>query len=383
MTFFISHTGCDSAEYDAEKIRLQLMSFGILPSTRETADIIILLGCTFTQQKEIEFKSNIQETVLNVRPKLFIVSGCYLSWTNLYTNVIFARKEEISHIVREYLLINNGEILKKRTIVDSHSPIVAISEGCYGHCTFCSVKNVRGVHRSREIADIISDIKLSLSAHNTIRFVGQDVAAYGRDKGTTLWHLLRKTFKEFPEIKFELGSLNPKWLIKSEINDLLLLNNPNIVGNIHVPLQSASEHVLKRMNRGYTYEEFILLWIKLRDNIGIDNLSTDLISGFPGETESDHFQTIEFLNTNKLSFAQIFMYDPRPGTAAATYNQLPRDLRLKRTLDLIAEYIASYLRFYSIADALGSELSVPFNSNIKLDLENISDESETVFSQCT
>ena len=380
-SFYISHTGCDSAEYDSNKICYQLQSdLGLTSTNRENADIIIILGCTFTQQKEEEFKNDIENTINFVKAELIIVSGCYLSKSVINKKVVYAKKENIIKVIRDYLHIYSKNVPKKTNLANSQSPIIAISEGCYGDCSFCSVKKVRGHHQSRRVSDILSDTENALISHDTIRFVGQDIAAYGRDQEITLGDLLRETFKAFPAIKLELGSLNPQWLAKLNMDNLSLLNSPNIIGNIHIPLQSASERVLKRMNRGYTYEEYLSLWLKLKDDIGVDNLSTDIISGFPGESEKDHLETLEFLRSNKLSFIQIFMYDPRPGTIAANYSQLPREIRLKRTLDLIAEYVASFLRFHSIENVFDTTFSVPFNSNVKIDKENISNESCTIFS---
>lgn len=380
-TFYIYHTGCDSLEFDSESISWRLQSeFDLLPSTIEKADLIVLLGCTFTQQKEDEFKGNIESILRNIKPELLIVSGCYLLDYIINEKVVFAKKNEIVDIVKKHLKINDRNLPRKTVSNNSKSPIIAVSEGCYGNCSFCSVKTVRGRHRSRDISNILSDVENALSSHDTVRFVGQDVAAYGRDHSLTFGHLLRAVIQRFPSVRLELGSLNPRWLIKTDMKDLSLLSSHNIVGNIHVPLQSASEYILERMDREYTYSEYEFLWSKLTE-IGIENLSTDIIAGFPGEVDKDHCCTLRFLRNHKLAFVQIFMFESRPGTLAASYDQLSREIRLKRTLDLIAEYIASYLRFRGITKKeLDIDFSVPFNSNVKINKEKVSNESRTIFS---
>ena len=380
-TFYIYHTGCDSLEFDSESISWQLQSeFDLLPSTIEKADLIVLLGCTFTQQKEDEFKGNIESILRNIKPELLIVSGCYLLDYIINEKVVFAKKNVIVDIVKKHLKINDRNLPRKTVSNNSKSPIIAVSEGCYGNCSFCSVKTVRGRHRSRDISNILSDVENALSSHDTVRFVGQDVAAYGRDNSLTFGHLLRAVIQRFPSIRLELGSLNPQWLIRTDMKDLSLLSSHNIVGNIHVPLQSASEYILERMDREYTYSEYESLWAKLTE-IGIEDLSTDIIAGFPGEVDKDHRCTLRFLRNHKLAFVQIFMFESRPGTLAASYDQLSREIRLKRTLDLIAEYIASYLRFRGITKKeLDIDFSAPFNSNIKINKEKVSNESRTVFS---
>jgi tRNA A37 methylthiotransferase MiaB len=204
------------------------------------------------------------------------------------------------------------------------------------------------------------------AVYPVIKLAAQDVAAYGRDCSVTLGSLLRALFKEFPSIKVKLGPLNPEWLMKSSDGDLGLLGRNNMVGNIHIPLQSASDAILRPMNKRYPYRAFAALWEKLL-RLGVTSLSTDLMAGFPGERQRDHEMNLEFLETHRLEFAQIFMYQPRPGTQAATYKQLPYRIRLERTVDLIAKYIGAYMRFHGIALnqlLCGKQIIPPFNSNV-------------------
>jgi len=369
-TYSITNTGCDSLEYDSEAIKNIIeLQYRLRTETIDKADIIIYFGCSYSENMEERFIKNIKEILNNYKNKLIIISGCYLRKYVKHSNVVFVRKENVCEILEKHL--RKGKRSSSHYIAQKNkkSPIIAISEGCYSNCTYCSVKLVRGTHVSRPVDAILSDIEDALLNHDTVRFVGQDVSAYGHDCSLTLGKLLLSVFKRFGALKIELGTLNPRWLINANTEDLDLLAHQNVVGNIHLPLQSASNDMLNLMNRGYTYEEFKSLLSQLSD-LGIKKFSTDLIAGFPGETSGDHERSLSFLREYKLEFAQIFMYEPRPGTIAADKVQLPRETRLERTLELIAEYVASYMKHQGIIKRTNcAENIAPFNSNLILEEE--------------
>lgn len=375
LTFSIIHNGCDPLEYDAVTLRQEIQSLYNLQYAPESeAEIIICMGCTFSQEKEEEFIGTVGKILTMHRPSLVIVSGCYLSEFVMEEGVVFMRRKDIPDALGHFLEESRNETTELPNF-GCPPPIVAISEGCYGDCSFCSVKSVRGVHRSRTFDDIIGNIEVIVENHDMVRLVGQDITAYGRDINSTFAELIRRIVNRFPSIRLELGSMNPYWLAKMDYEELALLSSTNITGNIHIPLQSASNRVLISMKRGYTYEEYEQLWANLK-KVGVQSISTDLIAGFPGENEKDHAATVRFVRSHHLAFAQIFMFEPRPTTEAESLDQLPRSIRVRRTLDLIAEYAASSLRFRGITvKTLDNECSIPFNSNLCINQECVTYES--------
>jgi len=375
IRFCILHNGCDPLEVDAAGVRRQLRDMlGLSPAPVEEADIVVFMGCTFSRQKEEEFERQLVNLCHSSNGRIVIASGCYLGQTVRHPRVKYCRPSEIADVVAGALGLTLS-IEYTPLPIQASSGIVVVSEGCYGQCSFCSVKLIRGQHKSRPVNEIIRDIRLLLNHNTSVKLAGQDVAAYGRDLGKTLWDLLLAIFEEFPDLKVELGPLGPEWLIRSKNNELSLLANENIAGNIHVPLQSASNVVLRKMRRRYTYEEIDNLWKRLCQ-VGVRNLSTDLMAGFPGETARDHERTLEFLETHPLAFAQIFMYEPRPGTEAAELQPLPKRQRLERTMDLIATYLCASAKFRGVAiQALVSNTDeMLFNTNVQFE-EDITDES--------
>jgi MiaB/RimO family radical SAM methylthiotransferase len=368
-TFSILHNGCDSLEFDALTLCELIKNKLHLTKLNSTvADINILMGCSFTEQKELEFKNIIDSTLNGSANSKIIVTGCFLNKYINSDNVFFVNKESALNVVASLV---NESIVADQDIVTHpvNSRTISISEGCYGQCSYCSVKAVRGAHRSRPPEVIIQDVEISSAKHDTIKLVGQDIAAYGRDISSSFFNLLLMLIEKFSDTNFELGSLNPKWLRQFTLDELSTLASPSIVGNVHVTLQSASNSVLEKMKRDYTYEQYLNVLGSLRD-FGIEKLSTDILTGFPSETPEDHSLNIDFLKENKLAFVEIFMYEPRPNTLAATYTQIHREIRLERTLGLIAEYIASYIKYHDIEVSDGEqEVLVPFNTNVIIEEE--------------
>ena len=375
LTFSIIHNGCDPLEYDAVTLRQEIQYlYNLQYASESEAEIIICMGCTFSQEREEDFTRTVGKILTTHRPRLLIVSGCYLSEFLMKEGVVFMRRKDIPNALRDFLEESNNETTELPNFV-CPPPIVAISEGCYGNCSFCSVKSVRGWHRSRSFDDIIGDIEVIVENHDMVRLVGQDITAYGRDINSTFAQLVRTIVNRYPSIRLELGSMNPYWLAKMDYEELAFLSSKNITGNIHIPLQSASNRVLISMKRGHTYEEYEQLWSNLK-KVGVQSISTDIIAGFPGENEEDHAATVRFVRSHHLAFAQIFMFEPRPTTEAESLDQLPRSIRVRRTLDLIAEYVASSLRFRGITvKTLDNECSIPFNSNLCINQEFVTYES--------
>lgn len=361
--------GCDSLLLDGQWIKQQLESFNIvLVNNFRNADIVILLGCTFSANQENQFLEKIDFFAKSIgRNHLLIVSGCFLSIASMAPNVIFAKKEKVCGIVGKFLGIS---LDKTDFSIDNASiiqPAIAISEGCYGSCSYCSVKLVRGRHRSRPLDQIIREAHAVYKSCGKVKLAGQDISAYGQDIGLSFAQLLTEIYLQIPEIQLELNSLNPCWLAQMSDKELSLLADSRITGNIHVPLQSASERILKLMQREYTFADFSSIWQRLK-HVGVVHMSTDMMAGFPTEDESDHEANMDFLSNQQLEFAQIFMFESRPGTEAAKLPQLLRDTKLRRSLDLIGQYITTYLDTHG---QCAFNINDILNTNLQLEKEQV------------
>ncbi|MDR2410217.1 MAG: radical SAM protein [Bacteroidales bacterium] len=353
MTFYITHNGCEPTLFDASRIKQVLTKEGFICSSEEQAHIIIFLCCTFTIQKENETN----ELILRYKNqhKTIIVTGCFLQKENLSGKVKYIKLKNLLPF-----LTHNEKIENMR---DVKIPLVKISEGCTGKCSFCSIKNVKGKHCSIVPREIMQQIEFLYENYNEIKLVGQDIAAYGTDIGISLYSLLADILTTFPTIKIELGSLNPRQLKEFKKKELEILASERIIGNILIPVQSASNRILKQMQREYTIEDFQNLYNTLH-NWGIRNISTDIIAGFPNETEEDHLLNLKFLSDKYFSFAEIFMYETRPNTLASKMEQIPLDIRKKRTSELIVQHINTYSKYNNTEFEYLIENEQIFNTNM-------------------
>lgn len=353
MNFHITHNGCEPTMLETERIKQTLIYKGFINSDVTNADILIILCCTFTAQKEDETNALILEYEKYNIP--IIITGCFLQIENFEGKVKYIKLKNLLSFLVEDTTFSN--------VQQNAIPFVKISEGCTSNCSFCSIKYVKGKHKSVPQDEIIQQIRLLSDNYETIKLVGQDVAAYGIDIDNSLFALLSQILNTFPKIKIQLGSLNPKHLYLSSKKDLSVLAYERITGNIHIPVQSASNEILKQMRREYTIEEYQELYNTLR-SIGINNISTDIIAGFPGECEDDHLLNLKLLSENYFSFAEIFMYEVRPKTVAAQMEQILIDVKKRRTNELIVQLLETYSKSRNIdfIELIKSEQI--FNTNI-------------------
>lgn len=358
MKVFSVHNGCESVLYDSEKAKLLLSGIGKVVDSKDKADLIIFHVCSFTQQKEEETIKRIN-SILNESTGKIIVSGCFLKE--------YVKHERISYVKHQNLQESLLEIKKEGLVEQNESalnlkPFVAISRGCYGYCSYCSIKKVKGNHISRPIQDILIDID-KRTDHGFVKLVGEEVAGYGIDIGTNLTMLVDEITKQFPKLKVSFGSLNPKLLKEYNSDQLNVFARKNIIGTIHIPIQSANNKILDLMNRDYTVEDFEEIIFKLKV-LGVKKTSTDLICGFPGEDEKAHSENISFVQKHDFSFMEIFAFQERSGTKAALLDQVPYAAREKRTVEVIANYLKSYCKWKNITEDELIKLPKMFNTNI-------------------
>lgn len=221
---------------------------------------------------------------------------------------------------------------------DKHVASLPITYGCNNFCTYCIVPYVRGRERSVPLEQIVSEAKEYLieKKYKELLLLGQNVNSYGNDftNGDNFAKLLTELCKIEGEFLIRFVSPHPRDFTDEVID--VIANNPKIARNLHLPLQAGSSRILEAMNRGYTKEEYITLAKKIKERVPGVALSTDIIVGFPGETEADFLDTLDVVKEIKYDSAFMFMYSIRKGTKAADMpDQLHDDVKKERLQRLI------------------------------------------------
>ena len=246
-------------------------------------------------------------------------------------------KGEDVHVV----MVEDEDELPQRVDADFGDDIVAsisITYGCNNYCTFCIVPYVRGMERSVPLHEIVKDVKkYTEKGYREILFLGQNVNSYGSDLADdtdNFAKLLRESAKIEGDFWIKYVSPHPKDFTDEVIE--AIADNSKIARMLHLPLQSGSTKILNAMNRGYTKEEFITLAKKIKEKIPDIGLTTDIIVGFPGETDEDFQDTMDVVNEVGFENAFMFMYSKRSGTPAATMEkQVDEQVKSERLQQLM------------------------------------------------
>ena len=356
--YYIETYGCQMNVYDSELVSGQLNNLGYKKTNKlEIADIILLNTCSIREKAEETVHNRLDSLhyLKKNKPNLLIgVLGCMaqnlkndLLESKPYVDIILGPDSyrKLTQVISDRRPLANHLVdtkLSKHEIYDDMFPSrksginawISIMRGCDKFCTFCIVPFTRGRERSRPINNILTEAKQAIKeGFVEITLLGQNVNSYMTDKG------------DFPELLKKIASLTGIKRIRytsphpKDINDELLIvmsTYSNICNSIHLPLQSGSSKVLSRMNRTYTKEEFLALVDKIKSYMPNCSISTDIIVGFPGETEDDFMETLDVVKKVRFDFSYMFKYSSRPGTKAAEYtDQIEENIKQKRLEKLI------------------------------------------------
>jgi tRNA-2-methylthio-N6-dimethylallyladenosine synthase len=352
--------GCQMNEYDSERVAGLLKERSWELTERESeADLILVNTCAIREKAEEKVFSKLgQLRVLKARkPELIVgVMGCM---AQLHREAILSKAPGVELVFGSPAIARVGELVERvrrtrRPVVETgEAPLVKITvkpadaprlksyvtvmEGCEKHCTFCVVPVTRGRQRSHPPAAVLAEVRgLAVEGCREVTLLGQTVEMYGRDlqPATDLAALLEQVNEVEGITRIRFTTSNPfnftTRLIRA-IRDL-----PKVCEWVHLPLQSGSDMVLARMNRSYTRERYLDLVAELRATVPDVALSTDLIVGFPGETEEDFAQTVDVVERVAYDNVFVFRYSPRPGTPAATLaDQVPLTVKAERNSRLL------------------------------------------------
>ena len=356
--YYIETYGCQMNVADSELVSSQLEKIGYVSSNKiENADLIFLNTCSIREKAEETVHNRLDSLhyLKKNNPNLLIgVIGCMaqnlkndLLASKPYVDIILGpdsyrrlidviknRKSSLNHIVDTKLSkfeVYEDMLPSRNSGVNAWIPIM---RGCDKFCTFCIVPFTRGRERSRPINSIVNEINKAVSdGFSEITLLGQNVNSYRRPEGD--FGTLLETVANLNNVKrIRYTSPHPQ-----DINEKILkimVKYDNISNYIHLPLQSGSSRILKLMNRSYTKEQFLNLVSLIKNYMPDCSISTDIIVGFPGETNDEFKETLDMVNQVKFNFSYMFKYSPRPGTKAAEYtNQINEDIKQQRLSQLI------------------------------------------------
>lgn len=367
-TYCIKTYGCQMNERDSENICAMLESIGyIRVDDYEIADLIILNTCAIRENvhnKVFGMLGRIKHLKETKKDLIVGMCGCMaqeevvvekIKQKYKWVNFVFGTHN--LHMLPEIVnnSINSGvqeiDVWSKEGDIVEGIPIkresnykawVNIIYGCDKFCTYCIVPFTRGKERSRDKEDIIEEvINLKKEGYKEITLLGQNVNAYGKDKYSdyNMGNLLVDICKTGIErIKFVTSH---PWDFSDDMITAIK-ENSNILPYIHLPVQSGSNKILKLMGRRYTKESYLALFNKIRDSIPNCSITTDIIVGFPGESEDDFLETIDLVNKCRFDSAYTFIYSSRVGTASArladNLSTKEKEDRLYRLNEIVNKY---------------------------------------------
>ena len=396
--------GCQMNEHDSETLAGMLENMGYVATDDEKdADFILLNTCCIREKAESKVLSHLGELrkIKEKKPWLIIgVCGCMMQQKGMM-DMVKRSAPHVQLLFGTYNLTYLPEYLAKtlqeetancHVLLPKEEPIVEglpnkrkypfkafvnIIYGCNNFCTYCIVPYVRGRERSRKMEDIINEVKTLIADGVTeITLLGQNVNSYGKDlKDGTSFHQLIAELDQLDGLKrINYMTSHPKDFSDELIE--VLRNTKNVCHYLHLPVQSGSSRILKLMNRGYTKEDYLTLIRKVKDAVPDIAITTDIIVGFPGETEEDFLETIDLVKQVEFDNAFSFVYSKRNGTPAAT---MPDDVtldekkeRLQRLNQVLAEYSLKHNQAY-----LNQEVEVLVEGVSKNNLNTLSGRTES------
>jgi tRNA-2-methylthio-N6-dimethylallyladenosine synthase len=353
--------GCQMNEYDSERVAglLRDERWELTADERE-ADLILLNTCAIREKAEEKVFSKLGEIRRLKASKPDLVVGVMGCMAQLHREHIQKRAPIVDLVFGSPAIARVGELVERarrerRPFVETgEGPLVKITarppatarlkayvtvmEGCEKHCTFCVVPTTRGRERSHPPETIVTEVRgLVAEGVKEVTLLGQTVNAYGRDltPPTDLGELFARVNDVDGLERIRFTTSNPYNLTPKLIR--AFRDVPKVCEWFHLPLQSGSNRVLERMNRGYTRERYLGLIDDLRDAVPDVSLSTDVIVGFPGETEADFAETVDTIERVRYDNVFVFRYSRRPGTPAATMpNQVTDEVKANRNTRLLA-----------------------------------------------
>ena len=349
MQVALTALGCRLNEAELERWATGFQMAGHrLVQRVEDADLVVVNTCAVTGEAVKKSRQLLRRARRRNAQAKLVVSGCYATLQpeikqdeDIDLLVSNADKERLVDIVRQKLALEPAPDATARAPAAAlfargrNRAFVKAQDGCRHQCAFCIVTIARGAERSRPSADIVAEIKrLRRQGIREAVLTGVHLGGYGRDLKTDLPALIETILAETTLPRLRLGSVEP-WDLNERF--FSLFDNPRFMPHLHLPLQSGSDAVLRRMGRRCKSAAFAALARVARERVPAMNLTTDVIAGFPGETDEEWRQTMAFCRRLGFSHIHVFPYSPRAGTRAAELpEQTPAEVKQRRCQQLQA-----------------------------------------------
>ncbi|HKY54130.1 MAG TPA: tRNA (N(6)-L-threonylcarbamoyladenosine(37)-C(2))-methylthiotransferase MtaB, partial [Anaerolineales bacterium] len=341
MKIFLDTIGCRLNQAEIESMARQFRAAGhdIVASAGE-AEMAVVNTCAVTNDAVSVSRGKIRQ-IARAGVGEIVATGC---WATLQPGQVsdlpnvfrVVTNEHKDHLVTDVLNLPQYtfdlEPISRQPLPGLHRrtrAFIKVQDGCDNHCTFCITTVARGEGRSRPISEVIYDIQSALDGGTKeIVLTGVHLGSWGYDFDMHLKDLIKTILRETDVPRLRLSSLEP-WDLEEDF--FSLWNAPRLMPHLHLPLQSGCESTLRRMARKTTPDSFRRLVSAARDAIPDVAITTDIIAGFPGETEDEFAQSLDFVREMNFAGGHVFTYSPRPGTGAARMKgQVKPEVRKKR-----------------------------------------------------
>ncbi|WP_273319486.1 tRNA (N(6)-L-threonylcarbamoyladenosine(37)-C(2))-methylthiotransferase MtaB [Vallitalea guaymasensis] len=383
------HTlGCKVNQYETEAMEELFEKSGYqIVDFRDIADIYVVNTCTVTNVADKKSRQMLSKAKHNNEGAIIVAVGCYaqiakdklIKDNNIDLVIGSNNKNKIVDLVEEYIhegnKINVVEDIGKTTeyedilitkVNDKTRAYIKIQDGCNQFCSYCIIPYTRGRIRSREMSSVIKEVNtLASNGYHEIVLTGIHIASYGKDlTNTSLIELLMRLNEIDGILRIRLGSLEPNLITEDFISQLAKLNK--VCPHFHLSLQSGCDATLKRMNRKYTTETFYNKVEIIRKAYENPSITTDIIVGFPGETDEEFDSTLDFVRKIRFSGIHVFKYSMREGTpAAARDDQI--DPRVKTERSHTLTNVQSKIREEFLNSFINKEVEVLFEEESMID----------------
>lgn len=375
MQVHLSALGCRLNEAELQNWATSFQKVGYsLSSTPEVADLIVLNTCAVTAEAARKSRQTVRRFHRTNPEARMVVTGCYAS----------LEPEKLEQIMGVDLVVDNSDkdvlVDKVKEVLDipvmpefatepgesalfarnRERAFIKIQDGCRYRCTYCIVTVARGEEKSRSIDDLVEEVNnLHAEGIQEIVLAGVHVGGYGSDIESSLYELVENILErtEMPRIRF--ASVEP-WDLGENFFELFA--NPRLMAHMHLPIQSGADSVLRRMSRRCRTEDFQDLVNQARTQVPGFNVTTDVIVGFPGETDEEFEQTMDYIQQVGFGHIHIFTYSDREGTKAARLpNKISKDVKKERSRRL--HELAAKLKAQELEAQIGQTVPILWESS--------------------
>jgi threonylcarbamoyladenosine tRNA methylthiotransferase MtaB len=370
MKIHLKTLGCRLNEAELETWAQAFQKTGHqITQQAEAADLFVINSCAVTSDAVRKSRHLIRRIHRDNPQAKLVVSGCYATLNEdeaaslLGVDLVVSNRDKDRLVEKTLAELNMDGMPSLSTEPGDISlftrgrqrAFVKVQDGCRYRCTFCIVTVARGIERSRPVQAVIDEINaLHQQGITEVILTGVHLGGYGSDLQQNLSDLIKAVLANTDIPRLRLGSLEP-WELPDDF--FQLFHNPRLMPHLHLPLQSGSDTVLRRMARRCKTEDFAAIVKSLRANIPYFNITTDIIVGFPGETEQEWQESFNFIKQIGFAHIHIFTYSSREGTKAASLpNQLSSDIKKQRSKQL--HQLAEDMKLRFFAKNIGNEFPV-------------------------